>query len=109
MDEKKTVWEILVPTEHTDTKRPIRTRYHRVWDAKVREITGGLTICKPATGHWVSPSGEVFVERMIPIRIIATQEQMEEIVDMTIKYYKQEAVLAYEIAQNFILRHKTEK
>lgn len=38
------MWEILVPT----TKRIIvgspyyTTRFHRVWDAKVRAITGGL-------------------------------------------------------------------
>lgn len=104
-----TVWEILVPTMHIDPKRPIKTRYHRIWDEKVRCITGGLTICHPAKGHWISPSGEVFVERMIPVRIIATKEQMEQIVDLTLDYYNQEAVLAYEIAHKFIFRHAAEK
>jgi len=39
----KEMWEILVPTLHANGK-PIKTRYHKVWDKKVIEITGGLTV-----------------------------------------------------------------
>ena len=38
------LWEILVPTIHSSNGKPIRTRFHKVWDKKVREISGGLTI-----------------------------------------------------------------
>lgn len=31
-------WEILVPTQ-TNEGKPIRTRFHRVWDDKVEVIT----------------------------------------------------------------------
>lgn len=101
--ENKEMWEILVPTIRNDG-RPIRTRFHRVWDQKVYAITGGLTIMMPSRGKWVSPTGKLFEERMIPVRIVATRSQIDKIVDMTIKYYEQLAVLAYKIADEVILR-----
>lgn len=91
------MWEILVPTVRNCGK-PFRTRYHRVWDKKVREISGGLTIMSPVKGQWVNPDGILFAERMIPVRIIATEEQIEKIIAMTIKYYDQEAVLCIRVA-----------
>lgn len=106
------LWEILVPTERNkgvsdDAKNPYyTTRYHRVWDDKVRAITGGLTIMTPAKGQWVSPSGETFVERMIPVRIVATREQIEQIIDMTMEYYNQHAVLCYKLSDEVILKQR---
>lgn len=101
------MWEILVPTMRNDG-RPIRTRFHRVWDEKVRKITSGLTILPVSRGQWVSPSGELFLERMIPVRIACGRQQIEEIIQMTIKYYEQEAVLAYLVSETVILRYSNE-
>jgi len=101
------MWEILVPTEiRQQPGKVYRTRYHQVWDEKVRQITGGLTILTPAKGHWVSPDGELFVERMIPVRIVATREQIEKIIDITMVYYDQLAILCYEISRTVILKHR---
>lgn len=102
------LWEILVPTIRPNGK-PFRTRYHRVWDAKVREITNGLTILPVSKGHWISPAGELFVERMIPVRIVASRQQIEDIINLTIKYYEQEAVLAYKMSDEVILQHRLTK
>lgn len=99
------LWEILVPTVRNDGK-PYRTRYHRVWDQKIRQISGGLTILPVAKGQWVAPDGKLFTERMIPVRIVATRDQIEQIVDLTMKYYDQLAVLAYKISDEVILKHK---
>lgn len=99
------LWEILVPTQFNNGK-PIKTRYHKVWDKKVYDITGGLTILQPAKGKWVSPAGNIFMERMIPCRIVCTEEQMMCIINMTIKYYDQLAVLAYRISEKVILKHR---
>lgn len=114
------MWEILVPTEKRikaprlsgerddefARRNSYTTRYHRVWDAKVRTITGGLTILTPAKGQWVSGDGELFVERMIPVRIVATREQIDRIVDLTLQYYDQLAVLCYKLSDEVILKHK---
>ena len=98
------LWEVLVPTARNDG-RPIRTRFHRVWDAKVRAITGGLTIMPVARGQWVSPAGDLYAERVIPVRVAATREQVERIVDLTIDHYEQLAVMAYRVADEVIIRH----
>jgi hypothetical protein len=94
------LWEILVPTVRPDTDclKFFTARYHRVWDEKVRAISGGLTIMPPSKGQWVSPHGTVFVERMIPVRVIATRDQIEQISDFTADYYEQEAVMFYKIS-----------
>lgn len=105
MNKMKEVWEILVPCTKPNG-RPNRTRFHRVWDEKIRLITGGLTVCTPNKGQWVSPDGETIIERMIPVRIVCTRDQINEIIDMTLNYYEQEAVLAYKISSEVILRTK---
>jgi hypothetical protein len=104
---KNYMWEILVPTEiRQQPGKFYRTRYHRVWDGKVRAISGGLTIMSPAKGQWKAPSGELFIERMIPVRIVATRAQISEIIDMTMEYYDQLAILCYKISDEVILKHR---
>jgi hypothetical protein len=104
----KGMWEILVPTERRlNPGKYYTTRYHRVWDAKVRAITSGLTIMAPARGQWINPlTGELFQERMIPVRVMATREEIEKVVDLTLKYYEQLAVLCYKISDEVILKLK---
>lgn len=87
------LWEILVPTVSNEGV-PFRTRYHKLWDKKVYEITNGLTILSPAKGRWVSPSGNLFAERMIPVRIACNREQITRILKTTMEFYNQEAVMA---------------
>lgn len=101
----KQLWEILVPTVRNDG-RPFRTRYHWVWDAKVREISGGLTVMPVAKGQWVAPDKQLFAERMIPVRILATRPEIDLIVEHTLEYYDQLAVLCYKVADEVILKHR---
>jgi hypothetical protein len=88
--------------------RPVKVRHHIVWDKKVRKISGGLTIHPVAKGQWVSPEDELFCERMIPVRVMAYYEQMDEIINFTIKHYHQRAVLAYRVSNWTVLRYKKE-
>ena len=97
-------YEILVPTMSNEGK-PFRTRYHKVWDAKVRQITGGLTIISPIKGQWISNNGELFRERMIPVRIACTAEQIDKIADITAEYYKQYAVMYYLISEEVTIKN----
>lgn len=102
------MWEILVPTvRRLSPGKFYTTRYHKVWDSKVREITGGLTIMSPAKGQWLNPTtGEFFNERMIPVRILASREEMEQVINLTLKYYDQLAVLCYKISDEVILKYR---
>lgn len=97
------MWEILVPTI-TNEGKPIKTKFHKVWDMKVYSITNGLTILTPTKGKWVSPTGTLFSERMIPVRIACTAEQIIQIIDMTKVYYNQIAIMAYKISEQVIIR-----
>lgn len=97
------MWEILVPTIHRQTNKPITTRFHRAWDKKVYEITGGMTILTPAKGKWICPKGEMYEERVIPVRVACTREQIQKIVEMTAEYYDQLAIMAYQVSQEVIL------
>ena len=105
---KRNMWEILVPTIRNDGT-PIKTKYHKGWDEKVKSISGGLTILTPTKGKWVAPCGTEFVERMIPVRVIATRKEIESIIDMTMEYYDQLAILAYKISNEVILKQRNDK
>jgi len=101
------LFEILVPCQ-TNQGRPIRTRQHKEWDRRVRRITGGLTVLPPTKGQWVSPSGKIFCERMIPVRIAATAEQMDQIADMTAAFYEQEAIMYYKVSEDVTIKQYPE-
>lgn len=102
----KKLWQILVPTVRNDG-RPFRLRYHRVWDSKVRELSGGLTVTPPVKGQWVDDDGTLYAERMIPVNILATDEEIERIVDMTIQYYEQIAVMYYLVSDQAFIKRKS--
>ena len=98
----KYLFEILVPTEKPSIikgkNRYFTTRYHRGWDQRVLAIAGGLTVLHPGTGLWMNRSGKLYRERMIPVRIMCEPHQMIEIVKMTGDYYKQEAIMYYQVS-----------
>jgi hypothetical protein len=92
------LWEIMVPCQRNNG-RPYRTRHHRAWDTQVQRITGGLTIMRPTIGKWVSPSGDLFRDRMIPVRVACTSAQLDEIVRRTLNHYPDQiAIFAYKIS-----------
>lgn len=96
------LWEILVPTLRNGT--PVKTRSHKEWDTRVRRISGGLTIFTPAKGEWISPSGELFAERMIPVRIMCTRDEINKIADMTAAFYKQDAIMFFLVSQETVIK-----
>jgi len=99
------LYEILVPCQWNDGT-PIRTRHHKAWDEKVRAVSGGLTVYTPAKGQW-EHEGELFAERVIPVRILCTREQMAKIVDITMVHYEQLAVMCYIVAITATVIHAT--
>jgi hypothetical protein len=97
------VWEILVPTRVKNKGVPIE--FHYAWDAKVKTITGGLTVYRAAVGQWVSPTGKTVKERMIPVRIACSEEQINRIADITAEHYKQQAVMFYLVSERAFIKH----
>lgn len=117
---KLRLFEILVPTKmfpanqlgvvdwESEEMVPATTAHHRVWDSFVRNISGGLTILSPAKGQWIlnaesrsvlkTKDGVLFEERVIPVRIACTQEDMEKIGKFTLKHYRQVEVMYYAVS-----------
>lgn len=100
---EKALWEILVPTIVDGNH--VNKDYHKTWDKKVHEISGGLTILNATKGQWVSPDNQLFVENMIPVRIFCSKTEIESIADFTAVYYNQKAIMFYLISQLVEIKH----
>ena len=108
MKTNKSIWEILVPTMMKG--KPVRTRHHKEWDRKVKNISGGLTITPPSKGYWVNDSGETIKERMIPVKIFCTESEIRTISNITAMHYKQDAIMFYKAAlERKRLKHRVSK
>lgn len=106
MDENIQLWEILVPCAHNNGA-PYKTRHHREWDRQVERVTGGLTILPPGTGKWRNQQGETVKDRMIPVRIACTSEQMDKVIEITLNHYRdQDAVAAFLISDQVRIVHR---
>jgi hypothetical protein len=58
----------------------------------------------PTTNGQLVYQGELVKERMIPVRIMCTRAQIDEIVDMAMAYYDQLAIMAYRISDEVIMK-----
>ncbi len=105
-EEPQEMWEILVPASNKE--KEFTYEHHKAWDEFVISKSGGITVMRTAKGEWISPNNVRFKDRMIPVRVYCTGEVIEEIVDFTIKHYDQEAVLAYRISDDVILKNRKE-
>jgi len=86
------LFEILIPAER-------KLEHHLDWDAKVTSITGGLSIMPIIRGHWQSDLECIVREKMVPVRLIASDEQMLQIAQLTGEHYQQKSIMYYVISQ----------
>lgn len=101
------LWEILVPTQMNNPAKFATIHHHKEWDKKVRKISDGLTILAPAKGQWIDGETKaLYEERVIPVRIACSEDEINKIIDMTIQHYRQEAVMAYLISSKVIIKRK---
>jgi hypothetical protein len=59
----------------------------------------------PIKGQWLASDGTLYTERMIPVRIVCTQEQIEKIADMTAAFYNQIAIMYWVISTEVIIKY----
>jgi hypothetical protein len=102
---EKYLWEILVPTFDNEGNH-FGLSYHQKWDEKVRAVSGGLTVLKTSKGQWVSREGDLYYDRMIPVRIHCTKSEIKGIIEMSMEYYRQLAIICYRISDLVLLVHK---
>lgn len=99
-------WEIMVP--YKIGKKTVQLPHHQEWDEKVRAISGGLTIYRVAHGQWMNAEGRVYKEPMIPVRIACTEEQIKEIMQITLEHYRQQAVYVSLVSEKTLILHREE-
>ena len=104
MDDK-CLWEILIPCSWSDGVW-IDIAVHEKWDKRCREISTGLTILRSVKGVWEDDSQE-YVERMIPVRLVATRDDIMALVKFTKEFYKQAAIMCYKLSDDVILYRGT--
>ena len=101
--ESQEMWEILIP-KGRDKDHDYTVAYHQVWDKKVRQLTGGLTVYHSGEGSWISPTGKLYTERVIPVRVACTgAATMDKIAEMALDHYSQEAVMYYRIGTAYTM------
>ena len=105
------VWEILVPTSmivqtpNGLVSKHVNLRHHKVFDNYVKKVTGGLTIMKPSKGIWISEETNTeYQERMIPVRIACSEDQIKQIAIFCLAHYNQEAMFMMQVSsKSFII------
>lgn len=107
MHERQTLllWEILVPS-HDNTGIPFLVSHHKAWDAAVMEIAGGLTIGRASRGLWNSPESRTYEDKVIPVKIACSREEIRAIADMTLRHYDQEAVMYYLVSSEAVIARR---
>lgn len=100
------LFEILVPCNFGDDGKPISLKHHKNWDTYVRKVANGLTILKPVKGQWINTSNEVVEDRVIPVRIACNDSQIARIMQFTLKHYRQDTVMAYELSNRVFFLDK---
>ncbi len=96
------LWEILVPVADNDGHE-FDISHHRAWDEQVRQLTGGLTILRTAKGQWYDAAGNLFTEKVIPVRIACDEEKVYQIAEITLSHYGQLAIMAYQISDRALI------
>jgi hypothetical protein len=104
----KQLWEILVPASDGRGNR-LLINHHRIWDEKVRKLTGGgMTISAPAKGEWVNgkEGSAILREPMIPVRLLTDRITIDKVATMTMEHYDQKAVLYYMVSDTVYMLEK---
>lgn len=100
------LWEILVPA--SSNKGEFSYEHHKQWDSFVLGIAGGITVLKAGKGEWIH-EGKSYKDRVIPVRVACSHEDIVKIIDFTLSHYKQKAVMAYRLSDNVIIQHSKEQ
>lgn len=95
---KAGMWTILVP--HIKNGFEL----HQKFDDYVIDIAGGLSVLMPTIkGKWQSKQKDLFIERMIPVNVYCTKEQMKSIVGFAAKHYNQKAICYWLAAEEVFI------
>jgi len=95
----KSLYEILIPVVANDGQT-FCAEHNECWRKMVRGLCNGLTVFQQVSGEWVSPNGQLFAEQMVPVRVLATANDIKRISDYSAKHYQQEAIMFHKVTDH---------
>ena len=100
----KSLWQIFVPA-YDNNGNEIPVSHHQKWDDKIKDIAGGLTINKKSRGIWISQTGTIFKEEMIPVLVYCSYHDISSVIAViTKRHYDQEAVMFYKVSDEVYIK-----
>ena len=91
------LWEILVPFYDADGNR-IVGEVHVEWGQKIKTITGEVMMTTTPDKIFIE-NGNLFQE-MSPVRFVAYNHQIDQILRTTMEFYNLQDVIAYMLYPN---------
>lgn len=58
---------------------------------------------RTAKGQWHDSEGNLFAERVIPVRVACDETGVRSIMDFTLRHYGQLAVMAYRVSDRALI------
>lgn len=101
-------YEIQIPVKpnnssefifHTDEAGKFTDLFHADFFYQVLSRTNGYSILPEVEGVWQPELGRICREKMIPVRIACTSEQIAEIAEFAKSHYDQEAIFVLELGE----------
>jgi hypothetical protein len=97
----KAVWRVMVPVYYNDGRR-IPDRVHLEWQDEVVKISRGWTMHATALGAWLEDGASLpLIEDMRPVDILCTEKQLDIIIPVTGRLFKQKVVFAYKLTEDY--------
>lgn len=97
------LWEILVPFNDNDGKKVPNGATQEV--GLVRSLDCWRPVhLQDGQGQWLADDVTYF-DRVIPVRIMCTEKQIETIMHYSLTFYNQKAVFCYLVSENVKVLH----
>jgi len=98
------MWEFLLPMINVARHRITFTEYLE-WGNEVKKITTGLVLLPFENASWCDSDGVLFKDGMVPVRVTCNKEHVQDIIELTLTYYQQPAIMAYKISDTCVVRN----
>lgn len=95
----KAMYEFLVPVV---SNAGVPFKNHETLYAYLRLKFGGVTVAPAVEGQWLSPTGRVYIEPMIPVQVIMPESEVVPVATLIKNMFEQEGVCVVRLGEAVI-------
>lgn len=94
-----TAFDVILKTCENNFDRGwlFTAKHHRIFYKFILNLSKGYSVLSELEGVWQNEKGTIYQEKMIPVRIACTDEQIKEIAEFAKTHYEQEAIFVLEL------------